>query len=145
MKRVWSLTINSADQWRHEMLISSSSSESDSSVEEMCMAEEEHGEWWRSKLVWPTSSAMMTSWWRSSMYLSWMWSSCLSPGDAGWCSIPSGWGSGEGGSSAVSLRSGLGLSLLGRVSSRDPPEDSSSRSLLLRHFMRRFWNQIFTC
>ena len=47
-------------------------------------------------------------------------------------------------SSCVSLRSGLGLSLLGSVSSRLPPEERSSRSFELRHFIRRFWNQIFT-
>ena len=45
----------------------------------------------------------------------------------------------------VSLRSGCGLSLLGNVTSRLAPDDNSSRSLLLRHFIRRFWNQIFTC
>ena len=33
---------------------------------------------------------------------------------------------------------------MGRVCSRQPPLDKSSRSLEFRHFMRRFWNQIFT-
>lgn len=48
-------------------------------------------------------------------------------------------------SPSASLRSGLGLFLFGNVCSREPPVASSSRSLLFRHFMRRFWNQIFTC
>lgn len=45
----------------------------------------------------------------------------------------------------TSLRSGCGLALVGRVCSRQPPEDSSSLSLEFLHFIRRFWNQIFTC
>lgn len=48
-------------------------------------------------------------------------------------------------SPSASLRSGLGLFLFGNVCSREPPVASSSRSLLFRHFIRRFWNQIFTC
>lgn len=42
------------------------------------------------------------------------------------------------------LLPGFGLFLVGRVCSRVPPEESSSRSLEFRHFMRRFWNHIFT-
>ena len=45
----------------------------------------------------------------------------------------------------TSLRSGCGLALVGSVCSRQPPDDSSSRSLEFLHFIRRFWNQIFTC
>lgn len=44
----------------------------------------------------------------------------------------------------TSLRSGCGLALVGSVCSRQPPDDSSSRSLEFLHFIRRFWNQIFT-
>lgn len=75
------------------------------------------------------------------------------------CSLPSwllgGWGELSGDRSAplmilalsasASLRSGWGLFLLGSVCSREPPAASSSRSFELRHFIRRFWNQIFTC
>jgi len=45
----------------------------------------------------------------------------------------------------TSLRSGWGLVLVGRVCSRQPPEDSSSLSLEFLHFILRFWNQILTC
>jgi len=45
----------------------------------------------------------------------------------------------------TSLRSGCGLALVGSVCSRQPPDDSSSRSLEFLHFILRFWNQIFTC
>lgn len=46
----------------------------------------------------------------------------------------------------TSLRSGFGLFFVGNVCSRQPvPAASSSRSLVLRHFIRRFWNHIFTC
>lgn len=52
----------------------------------------------------------------------------------------------EGGrSDRASDRSGLGLFLFGNVWSREPPLARSSRSLELRHFIRRFWNQILTC
>jgi len=43
-----------------------------------------------------------------------------------------------------SLKSGWGLFLVGSVCDLDPPLASNSRSLELRHFMRRFWNHIFT-
>lgn len=46
----------------------------------------------------------------------------------------------------ASLRSGFGLFFVGKVCSRHPvPAASSSRSLVFRHFIRRFWNHIFTC
>lgn len=46
----------------------------------------------------------------------------------------------------TSLKSGLGLFFVGKVCSRHPvPAARSSRSLVLRHFIRRFWNHIFTC
>lgn len=44
-----------------------------------------------------------------------------------------------------SLRSGFGLFFVGSVCSLVPPVESSSRSFEFRHFIRRFWNQIFTC
>lgn len=44
----------------------------------------------------------------------------------------------------TSVRSGWGLALVGRVCWRQPPVDSSSRSLEFLHFILRFWNQIFT-
>jgi len=47
--------------------------------------------------------------------------------------------------SPTSLRSGLGLFLVGKVCSREPPAERSSLSLELRHFIRLFWNQILTC
>lgn len=45
----------------------------------------------------------------------------------------------------TSLRSGCGFALVGSVCSRQPPDDRSSRSFEFLHFIRRFWNQIFTC
>lgn len=45
---------------------------------------------------------------------------------------------------ATSLKSGLGFIFVGNVCSLHPPDESSSRSLELRHFILRFWNQIFT-
>lgn len=47
-------------------------------------------------------------------------------------------------SSSESLRSGWGLFLVGRVWLREPPLANSSRSFEFLHFIRRFWNQIFT-
>lgn len=47
-------------------------------------------------------------------------------------------------SPSASLKSGLGLFLFGNVCSREPPVASNSLSLLFLHFIRRFWNQIFT-
>lgn len=44
----------------------------------------------------------------------------------------------------TSLRSGLGFNFVGNVCSLQPPDDRSSLSLELRHFILRFWNQIFT-
>lgn len=44
----------------------------------------------------------------------------------------------KGRSHLASDKSGLGLFLLGNVWSREPPLANSSRSLELRHFMRRF-------
>lgn len=44
----------------------------------------------------------------------------------------------------TSLRSGLGFIFVGKVCSLQPPDDRSSLSLELRHFILRFWNQIFT-
>lgn len=43
-----------------------------------------------------------------------------------------------------SLRSGCGLFFVGRVWDLEPPLASNSRSFELRHFILRFWNQIFT-
>ncbi|KAK4011739.1 hypothetical protein OUZ56_020854 [Daphnia magna] len=43
-----------------------------------------------------------------------------------------------------SLKSGCGLFLVGNVCDLDPPLANNSRSFELRHFMRRFWNHIFT-
>lgn len=44
----------------------------------------------------------------------------------------------------ASDKSGFGLFLFGSVWSRLPPLANSSRSFEFRHFIRRFWNQIFT-
>lgn len=44
----------------------------------------------------------------------------------------------------TSLKSGLGFIFVGNVCSLQPPDDRSSLSLELRHFILRFWNQILT-